>query len=85
MKRITMVVGAAAIVFKAKPEMAMLPKELAAFVKTLKGAYKTKTENGSITWTGANSSQLRKVGSFYVAIEKAKNGIWASILTDSWE
>ena len=66
-----MVVGAAAIVFKAKPEMAMLPKELAAFVKTLKGAYKTKTENGSITWTGANSSQLRKVGSFYVAIEKA--------------
>ena len=73
------------MVFKAKAEMAMLPKELAAFVKTLKGAYKTKKENGSITWKGANSSQLRKVGNFYVVIEKAKNGIWASILTDSWE
>ena len=80
-------VGAAALVFKGKAETAKLPKELSDYVKTLKGAYKTKKENGSITWKGANSSQLRKVGKFYVVIEKADkgNGIWASILTDTWE
>ncbi len=78
-------VAAAAMVFKGKADTAKLPKELSDYVKTLKGAYKTKKEKGSIAWKGANASQLRKVGTFYVAIEKADNGIWASILTDSWE
>jgi hypothetical protein len=86
-KAVMEAVGAAAMVFKGKAEIAKLPKELSDYVKTLQGAYKTKKEKGAIVWKGANSSQLRKVGKFYVVIETASrgNGVWVSILTDAWE
>jgi hypothetical protein len=74
-------------VFKAREKTAKLPKEIAAHVKSLKGAYATKKENGSWTWTGTSVSQLRKVGDVWIAIERpaAGNGIWATVLTDAWE
>ncbi len=86
-KAVMEAVGAAAMVFKGKAEIAKLPKELSDYVKTLQGAYKTKKEKGAIVWKGANSSELRKVGKFYVVIETASrgNGVWVSILTDAWE
>ncbi len=80
-------VFAAASVFKDKTKTAKLPAELSAYVKTLKGAYATKKANNAWSWTGKSTSQLRKVGKFYVVIERAEaqNGIWATVLTDSWE
>jgi hypothetical protein len=77
----------AAAVFKGKATTAKLPAELSGYVKTLKGAYATKKEGGSWMWKGKSTSQLRKVGNFWVIIERpdAGNGIWATILTDAWE
>jgi hypothetical protein len=78
---------AATQVFKAREKTAKLPRTISTFVKTLKGAYATKKVAGSWTWEGKSTSQLRKVGTFWVIIERpaAANGIWATILTDAWE
>jgi hypothetical protein len=76
-----------ASVFKGKAATAKLPKELADYFKTLKGAYAATKSGSQWTWTGASAGKLRKVGSFWVAIEvpKANNGIFATILTDAWQ
>ncbi len=80
-------VAAATMVFKGKAKTAKLPADLAAYFKTLKGAYPAKKTGKAWTWAGASASQLRKVGQFWVVIEvpKAKNGVFATILTDAWE
>ncbi|CAN5906772.1 hypothetical protein BH11MYX3_BH11MYX3_12680 [soil metagenome] len=80
-------VFAAASGFKDRSKTAKLPGELASYVKTLKGAYATKKAGNAWSWTGKSTSELRKVGKFYVVIERAEaeNGIWATILTDNWE
>jgi len=61
-------VAAVTLVFKGKAKTAKLPKELSSFVKTLEGKYETKATRGSIIWTGANPSELHKVGDFYAVI-----------------
>ena len=80
-------VFAAAAVFKGKAKTAKLPAELSGYVKTLKGAYATKKVGNAWTWKGKAESQLRKVGAFWVILERpdAGNGLWATILTDAWE
>lgn len=79
-------VAAAAIVFKGKDKVAKLPKALAEFAKSRTGSYELTNDKKGWKWTGANPSQLRKVGKFWVLIETASSGkgIWATILTDSW-
>lgn len=76
-----------AAVFKGKAKTAKLPAELSGFVKTLKGAYATTKSGNAWTWKGKATSQLRKVGAFWVILERpdAGNGLWATILTDAWE
>lgn len=80
-------VFAATSVFKDKAKVAKLPAELASYVRALKGTYATKKVGNAWAWTGKSTSQLRKVGKFYVVIERAEaeTGIWATILTESWE
>lgn len=74
-------------VFKGKTKTAKLPAALSSYVKTLKGAYATKKVGNAWTWKGKSESQLRKVGAFWVILERpeAQNGLWATILTDAWE
>lgn len=80
-------VMAVAVVFKGKAPKATLPKDLAGYIKGRKGEYKMTKGATEISWAGASAAQLRKVGAYWVVIEKpAKgNGIFATILTDAWE
>jgi hypothetical protein len=81
-----MAVGATSELLKGKKPTAKLPKELADYASSKTGEYvATQTKTGW-TWEGANPSELRKVGKFWVLIETAKkgNGIWATVLTDAW-
>jgi hypothetical protein len=76
-----------AAVFKGKAATAKLPKELADYAKTLKGAYTATKAGAEWTWQGASTARMRKVGAFWVIVEtpKAANGIFATILTDKWQ
>lgn len=76
-----------AAVLKGKAKTAKLPKQLAGYLRTLKGSYDVNVTSGAWTWQGASRSQLRRVGDFWVVIEKpAKgNGVFATVLTDAWE
>jgi hypothetical protein len=76
-----------AVVFKGKARTAEISKDLAGYIKSLKGEYPTTKAKGSITWTGKSDlAALRKVGAFYVIIEQppSGNGVFATILTDAW-
>jgi hypothetical protein len=79
-------VAAVSIVFKGKATTAKLPKALADYAKGRPGEYVATQAKTGWTWEGANPSELRKVGKFWVLIETAKkgNGIWATVLTDAW-
>jgi len=76
-----------ALLFKDKAKTAKLPKDLADYVKTLKGSYATTKTDKEVTWTGAAPSRMRKVGAYWVIVETPKDGkgIFATILTDAWE
>jgi hypothetical protein len=86
-KAVTEAVFNLANLFKGKARTAKLPADLVSYLKGRKGAYATTKSGNEWTWTGASPSKLRKVGTFWVAIEMpAKgNGIFATILTDAWE
>jgi hypothetical protein len=77
----------AAAVFKGKAKVVKLPKDLGDYLKTLRGAYEVSKSGGQWTWTGQTASRMRKVDAFWVVIEvpRARNGIFATILTDAWE
>lgn len=74
-------------VFKGKAKTSKLPKELATYFATLKGAYNVKKSGKDWTWSGASASRMRKVGDAWVVIEvpTAGNGVFVTILTPSWE
>jgi len=74
-------------VFKGKATTATIPKDMAGYLKTLKGQYATTKGPTEWTWTGQTQSRMRKVGAFWVVIEipKAGNGVFATILTDAWK
>lgn len=86
-KAVDEAIVATSAVFKGRAATAKLPKDLADYVRTLEGSYATTKQDNAWTWTGASASQLRKVGKFWVVIEvpPARNGVWATILTDAWE
>lgn len=80
--------AAASLVFKGKAKTAKLPKDLAGYVKTLKGEHKVTNTRGAWTWSGASNGRARKVGDFWVVLETPKSGkagIFATILTEKWE
>ncbi len=76
----------ASAVFKGKATSIDVPKELAGYIGTLKGAYAATRTATEWTWTGKSAMHLRKVDKFWVAIEvpDAQDGIFATILTDAW-
>lgn len=79
-------IAAVSTVLKGKAATAKLPKALAEYLSGRPGEYVVTQGKGGWTWEGANPSELRKVGKFWVLIETAKtgNGIWATVLTDAW-
>ena len=74
-------------VFKGKSKTAAVNKDLAGFIKGKKGEYASTKGATGVTWKGANTSELRRVGNFWVLIEHPLKGggIWATILTDAWQ
>jgi hypothetical protein len=74
-------------VFKGKAKTARLPNSLAGHLGGMKGTYKPEKTKIGWTWQGASAAEIRKVGNFWVVIERpAKgNGIFATVLTDAWE
>lgn len=86
-KAVAEAVFGAAAVFKGKATTAKLPASLSDYIKTLTGTYATTRTGNAWVWQGASASQMRKVGKFWVVIEvpDAKNGVFATILTDAWK
>jgi hypothetical protein len=80
-------VAAVAMVFKGKDKTAILPKDLAGYIATRTGDYKMTKGVTELSWQGKSTARLRKVGAFWVMIERpaAGNGIWVTILTDAWK
>jgi len=80
-------VAAVAMVFKGKAKTAVLPPDLAGYIKSRKASYKMTKGKMEVSWTGVNRSMLRKVGSFWVVLEwpTKGNGVWVTVLTDAWK
>ena len=77
----------AAAVFKGAAKSAKLPNDLGDYLKTLKGVYEPSKSGARWTWIGQTAARMCKVGEFWVVIEvpRAKDAIFATILTDAWE
>jgi hypothetical protein len=73
-------------VFKGKATSAVLPNNLATFVRGVAGAYPAARGKNEWSWTGKHASTARQVGDFWVVIEldEGGRGIWATVLTDRW-
>lgn len=76
-----------AAVLKGKAKRAKLPAELAGHLKTFKGAYAiSKSGDGNEwRWPSPHPSRMRRAGAFWVVLESAPNGVYATVLTDAWE
>ncbi|MBK9031014.1 MAG: hypothetical protein IPL61_06710 [Myxococcales bacterium] len=68
--------------------IAALPKDLVAYLRTLKGEHAVSKTGPAWTWTGPGTAELRKVGKFWVVIEtpsEGADGRFITILTDRWK
>ncbi|HEY4240370.1 MAG TPA: hypothetical protein VGM88_11165 [Kofleriaceae bacterium] len=75
------------LVMKGKAAKAKLPPPLADYIRTRTPSYTPERKGNAWVWQGASSARMRKIGAYWVVLEvpDAKNGIWATILTDAWE
>jgi hypothetical protein len=76
-------------VFKGVATQAMVDPDLYDYLQTLPASatYPAESTAHGFLWTGKSTTEVRKVGSFWVTVEKplsGPQGIWLSIFTDAF-
>ncbi len=82
------VVAGLAAFFKTKTDSVAISADLAGYLKTLQGSYKTKKVGAAWRWKGTAQGYAKKFGEHWIVIEKSTQGPacwWISIVTPTWK
>jgi hypothetical protein len=83
-REIFMAVPAIAAVLKGVARTAELPADIAQYLATLRGSHPATRAGSEWTWGGVEPARARKVGAYWVVLERAGSRIDATVLTDAW-
>jgi hypothetical protein len=72
------------LLFNGEAKKTYLPAAVVKHLEALSGKYEAAKGATGWTWQGAAASELRKVGAYWVLVERAPKGMYATILTDQW-